>query len=564
VTRPGKPRKKITWRDEPSFGVFDFASTRPAAKIESVQRVAAQRISTMNPRKQTILPLALALALLTLLPACSKKNETKAEGKSKPASEDHSIASAPAPQLVSRPIQSEDALTPLIRDPATRQPALAKFEQAGDRSVIPAVLQVMRFSRMGRAPSLVPEEIGLLRRLSGQELPAGDWESWMEWWWREGGATNHAGFPFLQQHLYAQIHSDFGQIFDPKSPAVIDKNEIVPRPDFLSRAVFPLNDPASIPNRAIQTSYLMNSDIVVGVEVNGEHRAYPIRLLVHHEVVNDALGGHRVLVTYNPFSRSAHAYIVDLPGEETLKFNFSGLYHRGDSLIYDSRTKSLWSSRLGSPVLGSLCKGDEAPQLQPVPVTYSSWYVWRHTHHDTTLLSVQTGELIDYEQPDPYQDYYASDAIGFPIARRDDRLHPKAMIFGLVVNGEAVVYPYNVMATQGIVHDVVGGERIGIIAFANRSEFRAYRVGEFTLVPSLSPYHVGEMHTGREWLVTEAALTLGESDAVQAKLERAPGTVCLWHAWQLWHPETRLYNPGHREPMLADFADFSQTAPAKE
>lgn len=449
-----------------------------------------------------------------------------------------------------RPLNSEDALTALVKDAESRAHALTLFEKTKDRSVIPAILEIMRFSEFGMAPGLEPNEVESLRNLSGQALPAGDWAAWMEWMWREKDLEPHPGYPMLKRYYYGRLHNDFFAVLNPNLPSSIDRTEIIPRPELHVRNVPPLLNPKAVANRSIETNYLGTRDLVAGIEVNGEKRAYPLKLLVHHEIVNDTLGGKPVVISYNPMTRSAFAYEAGFPGSERFLFGYTGLLYRGDTLLIDGTSKSLWSSRAGAPVLGPALNEKE-PKLKTVPVTISTWYVWRRTHFDTTVLSADTGHEIPYDGPNIYEPLHASEETGIPMIYRDQRLAMKEKVFGLVLNGEAVAYPYSEIEKTDIIYDVVGGKRVTIFAFHYRDEFRAYLSGDRHLVSTSSPYHVGDGQLYRYLDLGENEVSFGSENVAQVALERIPGEVTYWYAWQLWYPNTRIYKLSDAENVAA-------------
>lgn len=224
-----------------------------------------------------------------------------------------------------------------------------------------------------------------------------------------------------------------------------------------------LTDPAVVP--AAAASFLAENDRVIGLVINGVARAYPLRILTWHEVVNDYLGGEPVVVTYCPLCGTGIAF-HGAPNGERLIFGVSGLLYRDNLLMYDRSSRSLWSQIRGIAVSGQ----QRDKKLEPLPLEHASWGAWRRRYPQTDVLSLDTGYRRDYDR-DPYHDY-AADAYG-PVLADDQRLPPKAWIIGIRHRGASKAYPFPTLALiapQGVVQDSLGGETIEITYNAiNRS-----------------------------------------------------------------------------------------------
>lgn len=142
--------------------------------------------------------------------------------------------------------------------------------------------------------------------------------------------------------------------------------------------------------------FLDDGDEVLGVVVNGEATAYPIRLLNWHEIANDAAGGLPVAVTYCPLIRRGIVFERQLD-IGIVEFGVSGLLYRGALVMYDRRTKSLWSQIIGKAIVGPAA-GDFLKRRPSIIVT---WKQWKADHPDTLVASFATGHVRDYER-DPY------------------------------------------------------------------------------------------------------------------------------------------------------------------
>ena len=167
--------------------------------------------------------------------------------------------------------------------------------------------------------------------------------------------------------------------------------------------------------RSRRGKYLVDSDRVIGVEIGGASRAYPLRLLVWHEVVNDRLGGRAVAVTYNPLCDSA--VVIDRRvGADTLTFGVSGLLFNSNLLMYDRRTspaaESLWSQLLLRAVTGPAAA--VGARLEALPFALVTWGDWRAARPDTTVVVPEPGKGSKYKR-EPYVSYFGNDSLRFPV-----------------------------------------------------------------------------------------------------------------------------------------------------
>ena len=160
---------------------------------------------------------------------------------------------------------------------------------------------------------------------------------------------------------------------------------------------------------------LVPGDRVIGIRLGGQARAYPLRLLVWHEVVNDTLAGVPIAVTYNPLCDSAAVFRRIVAGH-TLTFAVSGLLYDSNLLMYDrqpkSRRESLWSQLLFKAVAGPAAADGAA--LEVLPINVQSWADWRRDNPETTVLAPDP-RLAESYSSDPYTSYFGSDQLRFPV-----------------------------------------------------------------------------------------------------------------------------------------------------
>ena len=241
------------------------------------------------------------------------------------------------------------------------------------------------------------------------------------------------------------------------------------------------------------------------MSLNGDSRAYPLRILDWHEMFNDVVGGVPVSLAYCTLCGSGILFDTRVPGRrKPFVFGSSGLLYRSNKLMYDTETESLWNQFTGEPVVGELTESEIV--LKVLPVVITSWNDWLTAHPDTTVLSLDTGFDRDYRPGRPYGAYFASPELMFPVVVRDRRLDPKDRIF-VLRDGEAeMAWALSLFAGGTALHDRVGGRDVVVIGDAEFETVRAYDSGGRTFsVVADDPAHVES--GGALWSVSEDALT---------------------------------------------------------
>lgn len=248
-------------------------------------------------------------------------------------------------------------------------------------------------------------------------------------------------------------------------------------------------------SRASQ-NFLKEGDRIIALVVNGKKKAYPIKILNWHEIVNDSIGGRRVVVTFCPLCGTGMVFDANAAGKR-LDFGVSGLLYQSDVLLYDRQTESLWSQIKQQAVTGKLI----GTRLQLLPSVQTTWGVWKKQHPDTFVLSTRTGYSRDYDR-DPYEDYYTSRAVMFSVGRMNLRYHPKEQVLGVELDGLTKAYPFTeLMQVKSPFKDKIG-KNVVTVVYDSKSR------------------------------------TATIQDASGKEL---PSVVGFWFAWYAFHKDTRVY-----------------------
>lgn len=240
---------------------------------------------------------------------------------------------------------------------------------------------------------------------------------------------------------------------------------------------------------------LKEEDRVLGLSWGGEAKAYPIKILNWHEIVNDTIGGKPVVVTYCPLCGTGIGFEALVQGR-SLTFGVSGLLYQSDLVMYDHQTQSLWSQIATQAIAGPLT----GAKLAPIFLEHTTWDEWRRAHPNTVVLSTKTGHFRDYDR-DPYLGYAQRAELMFGTTHYDPRYHPKEWVLGIEVEGVFKAYPFaELKKVQGPLTDQVNGRKVHI-HFNPRAQSAS---------------------------VTDAA---GKP---------LPSVMAFWFAWSAFHPDTQV------------------------
>lgn len=200
---------------------------------------------------------------------------------------------------------------------------------------------------------------------------------------------------------------------------------------------------------ASEVDWLAGAEAVLALEAGGEARAYPLRIMIWHELVNDVVGGVPVTVSYCPLCNSAVAYDRRL-GPHVLDFGTSGRLLNSSLVMYDRQTESLWAHFTGQAVIGYLA----GARLDLVPVQTVSFGAFLAAHPDGAVLSLETGYpgyASRYGQ-NPYVGYDDPDSTPFLYrGPTDDRLPPMTRVLAVRGDGPTAAVPLDALRRDRVV-----------------------------------------------------------------------------------------------------------------
>ena len=374
--------------------------------------------------------------------------------------------------------------------------------------------------------------VQFLEKMTGQRFGQ-DLGRWRRWMWSLPYEP-HPQYAVFKSAVYSRIDPRMAAFFPPGVRPLIRLDE-VDWGGVKVNGIPPLDHPKTV--TAAEAGYLQPGDLVFGVCLNGEARAYPKRILAWHELARDTLGGREVTVVYCTLCGSVVPYDSEVGGRR-LTFGTSGLLYRSNKLMFDEETMSLWSAAQGRPVVGMLA--GSGLRLQAYPVVTTAWRDWVQAHPRTTVLSLDTGYRRDYSEGAAYRDYFATDRLMFEVPKTDTRLKNKAEVLALLVpseNGDqAVAISADFLRRHRLHAFRAGGRSLAVVTTPDGAN-RVYDVEDVRLSRQRADGMLEDERGGR-WRIEEDALV--EEDGAGRRLERVAAWRAFWFGWYAQFPETDL------------------------
>jgi hypothetical protein len=319
-----------------------------------------------------------------------------------------------------------------------------------------------------------------------------------------------------------------------------EENNIVPLDQIVSGGPPPdgipsIDDPKFISIQEADT-HLEDSELVLGLNVNGDIRAYPLQILVWHEIVNDNVGGVPVALTYCPLCFTNQVFNRTLENGQILEFGTSGKLYNSNLVMYDRATNSLWSQAMSQGIVGKLA----GVKLDRIPFDVAYWKEWKELYPDSKVLSTDTGSARPYGA-DPYGDYYTNGDVLFPVSNKDDRLGLKEIVIGFENNGQYKAYKLQEIENKRVINDQVNGKPIVLLSL-HPFMIRAYdplvggQVLEFSY--NAKDQNFIDTETGSLWNSDGKAF---DGQMKGKRLTRLPFDEGFWFEWVAFHPKTELY-----------------------
>lgn len=402
-------------------------------------------------------------------------------------------------------------------DPAAFFGSLEAIRLRGNPDMAAGLIEALRFTS-GPDAAIVT----VLHQITGQD-GGENWFDWMVWQENHPEVVPHPSYMRMKRDLHLRIDPNFDDFLRPE---YLGRDRMKIRLEEITwggvrkDGIPSLDNPAMI--AAEDAGYLKPDDLVFGVAINGDMRAYPLRIMGWHEMFNDVIGGVPLALAYCTLCGSGILFETQVKGrEKPFVFGSSGFLYRSNKLMFDRETLSLWNQFTGKPVVGKLASRDIT--LVQRPVVIAPWADWRAANRDTTVLSQQTGHDRDYGSGVVYQSYFASKDLMFPVVVDQFRLNQKDYVFGMRLFGGAKAWPLSAFMRRPVINDSFAGHDVVLIGDAAGRTVRAYaRAGQTFAVDGAAL-----KAADGAWQITENAL-IGPGGQ---SLERLAGQISYWFAW---------------------------------
>ncbi len=297
--------------------------------------------------------------------------------------------------------------------------------------------------------------------------------------------------------------------------------------------------------------WIEDQEPVIMLGIDDEWRAYPIQVLMWHEIANDVVAGVPVAVTFCPLCHTAIVFDRTVDGT-VLDFGVSGNLRHSDLVMYDRQTESWWQQATGRGIVGEY----SGTALEFLPSQLVSWAQFKELHPDGLVLTRDTGHNRDYGA-NPYGGYDRAASRPFLLGDQsllDGRLNPKVRIVGIVIDDESVAFPLPDLSDVKVVNDEVGGEPIVILWSPGTSSAlgtptvaggdnvgsavvyaRTTADGETLEFEPAGDGRMTDTATGSTWNAGGVAVS-GELAGTQ--LEPVVNDQPFWFAWAIFRPDT--------------------------
>ncbi len=309
---------------------------------------------------------------------------------------------------------------------------------------------------------------------------------------------------------------------------------------------------------ASASEWLQPQSPVIVVEIDGDARAYPLSVLIWHEIANDELAGVPIAVTYCPLCNSAMVFDRRL-GDETLRLGVSGNLRFFDMVMWDDVTESWWQQLTGEGIVGDYT----GEQLTILPSRLFGFEFFVEQYPDGEVLSIPTNVQRDYG----FTPYAGFDTGNYVIPEGEVLPLTERVLAG-VVGDQPIAYPFLAISSVGAVNDTVGGEdvvvfwqsgatsamnqaviadseNVGMAAMYNRTvdeQVLTFTIDEDGIIT--------DEETGTVWNMFGEAI---DGELAGTALRQRLASPHFWFAWLSFYPETDIFGLELIEEELAQF-----------
>ena len=314
-----------------------------------------------------------------------------------------------------------------------------------------------------------------------------------------------------------------------------------------------LTDPIFVSASSPQADYVRENDIVLGLTIGGEARAYPHNIGWWHEIVNDRIAGRSVVVSLCPLTGTGMVHDGEGDDGKRVALGVSGRLFNNNLVMYDRRDpwnqETFYPQMLGRGVSGPRAGSD----LELLPVVETTWRFWKQMHPDTRVISKTTGHSRSYVSY-PYGNYRdpstppTFQTTPSPAANTAYDLYgPKEMVLGVRFGEIAMAYPFASMDANAVINDVVASNPIVVVfyeeerlalAFDRTVDGEVLTFEKVAATGSVFPFAMQDAETGSQWNLMGESLS---GSMAGKRLRQIPAHNAFWFAWVTFWQNTGVF-----------------------
>jgi hypothetical protein len=275
-------------------------------------------------------------------------------------------------------------------------------------------------------------------------------------------------------------------------------------------------------------------DMLLAVDLNGQARAYPIRYLGYHHIINDIVGGQPIAITYCTLCHTGLVWSRVLDGR-TLYFHLGGI-NNGNALLRDAETSSIWQQSTGECIFGHF----RGRHLTLVSASELTLAVWRSEHPNGTILLPDPAVAAEYD-PKDWEQHVARTRVVVDVSA--SKIDPHEIIFGVDTKGLHRAYFLRALLASGLIQDQFGNPSVRtlLVLGPDNASIRAFAPGDLTFVRASKPTSSAFMidtETGSTWNFQGCAV---EGKLTGQCLAPIDGHKSFWFDWLNHYRDTSVY-----------------------
>lgn len=423
---------------------------------------------------------------------------------------------------------SEQLATIFAKSPEEKSSLIKKISDNWETGYTPMIIEVMSLARREMSNQLLQ----LLQQKTAQKI-GHNTNDWFVWWWQQE-QVQAEDYAYFKARLYRQIDPKFGAYFENERESRIRLDEI--RWGGVKQdGIPPLRQPKMI--SVAEASYLEDDNVVFGIEINGDARAYPKRILAWHEMFVDDIGGTNFAGVYCTLCGAVILYKTNHNGVQH-HLGTSGFLYRSNKVMYDRDTQSLWNTTWGEPVVGPLV--GKNIRLERSYLVTTTWGEWKRRHPNSSVLSLDTGYARDYGEGVAYNQYFSTDDLMFSTSTPDHRLKNKDEILALTypdISQQSMAISADFLSDKPVYKNKLDDFNFVVFTDASGAN-RVFESKDIDFVTYDQDITATDSQ-GKKWILSEDKLVSADV-STGYELTRLPAHRAFWFGWFSAFPETIL------------------------